>query len=297
VKDKAKERLRVLYIMGTARSGTTILDILLGSARGIESRGEVTHCLRDAILKNQRCACGLASLDCDVWGSLRQICETRSRAKEIISIIRGIERHSRFPMLYLNMIRGHCLEIYREVNHEIYRHISPMPATTIIDSSKYPGRALALSRSFPGQILVLCVTRSAAGVISSFRKQHISEQKPKSLLAAMLYYLYTLSCMRLALLRLDPKMYCIIRYEQLVSNPVGTLRRIESWSRIDLSDVIRRIEVNRAFEIGHILTGNRVRYAGTTNLISPEKVPENPLAGAAAIISRILERYRGFLRF
>src|SRR5687767_4385545 len=48
----------ILYVMGTGRSGTTILEVLLTNEEGITSTGEVKHIFRDAFVRDLQCACG-----------------------------------------------------------------------------------------------------------------------------------------------------------------------------------------------------------------------------------------------
>ena len=65
-------------------------------------------------------------------------------------------------------------------------------APVILDSSEYAGRALALSKIVQADVMVICLTRSPAGLMASFQKLNKDEQRPKGPFAAMLYYLVTL---------------------------------------------------------------------------------------------------------
>ena len=61
---------RLIYVMGTARSGTTILEILLGNNPGIANLGEVSHIFAHGFIRNDDCACGHPARECPVWGEV-----------------------------------------------------------------------------------------------------------------------------------------------------------------------------------------------------------------------------------
>ena len=60
------ERLRVIYISGWGRSGTTIVDRLLGQLPGFFSVGELRS-LWDSDPSTQLCSCGHTIAECPVW--------------------------------------------------------------------------------------------------------------------------------------------------------------------------------------------------------------------------------------
>ena len=66
VSGDGNERLRVVYISGWGRSGTTILDRLLGQLPGFFSVGELRS-LWDCDPSTRLCSCGHAIAECPVW--------------------------------------------------------------------------------------------------------------------------------------------------------------------------------------------------------------------------------------
>ncbi|MBA3432215.1 MAG: hypothetical protein H0U16_12145, partial [Actinobacteria bacterium] len=50
--------LKVLFIMGWTRSGSTILDNLLGEVEGFFSTGELHYLWRRGLLEGRLCSCG-----------------------------------------------------------------------------------------------------------------------------------------------------------------------------------------------------------------------------------------------
>ncbi len=60
-------RIQVVYVAGWSRSGSTLLDRLLGEADGVASLGEVRHLWTRGIVENQLCGCGEPIPDCRFW--------------------------------------------------------------------------------------------------------------------------------------------------------------------------------------------------------------------------------------
>src|SRR2546430_17108956 len=58
---------RVLYIGGLGRSGTTLLERLLGELPGACALGEVVHLWDRDVRDDERCACGRPFSGCDFW--------------------------------------------------------------------------------------------------------------------------------------------------------------------------------------------------------------------------------------
>ena len=68
-----EEPVRVLFIVGCGRSGSTILDTVLGNHAAIESVGEACHLAEKAWLSEDTyCACGKLGRECDFWAEVRR---------------------------------------------------------------------------------------------------------------------------------------------------------------------------------------------------------------------------------
>jgi hypothetical protein len=62
-------RVKVLYILGWGRSGSTILDNVLGQVEGFFSAGEL-HYLWDHLQRRRPCGCGKPIDECPVWSKV-----------------------------------------------------------------------------------------------------------------------------------------------------------------------------------------------------------------------------------
>jgi len=286
----------IIYIMGPGRCGTTILEILLANNPNIFGVGELTHILRDGFIRDVTCSCGKPTSKCDIWKVVQQRCNWHhNKIPALVNLLRSVEWHSKFPLLALGLVPRDILQKYRNVNQLLFQSIrSVSGGSAIIDSSKYAGRALALSKAFPGKVWVICLTRSPVGIIASFQKTNADEQKPKSLFSTISYYLYVLFCLRVVLSHLGPRVLKL-QYEEMIANPVKTLERIEKWCGFDFSLACQKLEEGAWFDIGHIVTGNRLRRKGRVKFQpNAEMVKEHGIGTRAALL--VMDLYRKLLR-
>src|SRR5450755_566845 len=66
-------RPRVVYLGGLGRSGTTLLERLLGELPGVCSVGEVVHLWQRGIAEAERCGCGEPLPGCPFWRKVGEI--------------------------------------------------------------------------------------------------------------------------------------------------------------------------------------------------------------------------------
>ena len=61
---------RVLAIVGSDRSGSTLLDNMLGGVPGAFSAGEIRYMWERGFAEGRLCGCGRKIVDCDVWSKV-----------------------------------------------------------------------------------------------------------------------------------------------------------------------------------------------------------------------------------
>lgn len=62
----------ILFIVGSSRSGSTLLERLLNELPGVLSVGELKRIWRRGFVDNQLCSCGQPFHDCPFWGDVRE---------------------------------------------------------------------------------------------------------------------------------------------------------------------------------------------------------------------------------
>jgi hypothetical protein len=64
--------IRILYIAGAGRSGSTLLANILGQVEGFFTAGELISIWERGLIQDRFCGCGVPFHDCEVWtGILR----------------------------------------------------------------------------------------------------------------------------------------------------------------------------------------------------------------------------------
>ena len=64
--------VRVLYLAGSGRSGSTLLTTILGQLAGFFAAGELRYLWQRGVLENRPCGCGLPVNDCPFWSAVRR---------------------------------------------------------------------------------------------------------------------------------------------------------------------------------------------------------------------------------
>lgn len=255
---------KVVYIMGIARSGSTILEILLSHGRGVFGAGEITSLIEDGFLENKLCSCGRLCHDCEVWGLvLERLDMNRAELEAWASLQHKVDWHDGFLRQLTGVLPLKDKARYKELNRKLLQAITEVTgAAVVVDSSKYAGRGLALARIVETDVKVICLTRSPAGLMASFQKPNKEEQRPKGVLATTVYYMTVATLLRIATMILGRDKVLQVSYESFLEDPQATLRLIESWAGIELADIIDKLERGEEFTVGHLVTGNRLRKKG-----------------------------------
>ncbi|MDC3333044.1 sulfotransferase [bacterium] len=285
---------KIVYIMGTGRSGTTILEVVLKASEGVDGYGEVTHFPKDGCLNDSQCSCGQLSSACEAWGQVASdIKHSGIKSPELVNS--NIESHKHFFATYFG-VNNKLQEDYNVLNNMIFERLfRESRGGVLVDSSKYPGRAIALSRTVNSPLHVVAVNRCPYELLSAFQKNNEGEQLPKSYINVFLYYLYVITCMRLASFKF--KKFVSVRYEDFVTAPIDALLHIERKLGLDLSGSKIAVENNMVINPGHIVTGNRLRKEKNIIFKVRQREHRSELPVGAKILAKILSAYRAALGF
>jgi len=251
----------VYYIMGTARSGSTILEILLSNNDETFGAGELTGLANDGLVENGECSCQAAVTECAIWGEVKkQLDLSKVQSRSWAKLQSSIDRHTGFFRHLFHLVSHTDLHSYGDLNLRLLSILKQCTGCSrLVDSSKYAGRALVLRKLLEeDSLFVICLTRSPEGLMKAFQKQNKDEQKSKSPFQVLFYYLGTLLSMRIACWKLGDSVIKI-RYEDLMNDPNSALLKISAHGGIDLTGTVAKVSNNEPFNVGHIVTGNRLR--------------------------------------
>jgi len=259
--------MKIIYIVSTGRSGSTILDILLGNGEDILSCGELNrYVIREGSPTYWRHK--ESSPTRLFWANIKAKLEakfpTEIDFEKLNKIVWKYEYHSDFFKLIPNREE---FDIYSDfinkLNATIFENIDQ---SIIVDSSKYPARALKLAAILDCDIDFIYLQRDPRGVVKSFSKQGIT-QSSKSWLMANIYYLSVNLLCKFTVYRLRKKHKVIkVNYESLVGQPVATLEFIQQELQINLEPVIAKIKTDDFLTVGPLFEGNRMRMTDKVKL-------------------------------
>jgi len=170
-------RLTVIYIAGAGRSGSTILDRILGTVPRVTSCNETVRVWRNGFLENLGCACGSRFRDCPFWSAVAEEAfpSGEPNPERTDGLQWEVSRSRYFPRLLADPSPqssfGARLAEYRATLGPLYRAIAEVSGCDVlVDSSKLPGEALVLA-GIPGiDVRVVHLVRDARAVAHSWRR-------------------------------------------------------------------------------------------------------------------------------
>jgi hypothetical protein len=241
--------VRVVYIGGYSRSGSTLLDRMLGQLPGYLSTGEIGYISTHGIGQNRRCGCGARFLDCEFWTRVGQEAFGGWQTPEADALGRlypQVTRHRNIPLLLAPAAHpgfAGRLRRYAGLLARLYQALERVGgAEVIVDSTIDPSRAFVL-RHVPGiDLRIVHLVRDSRGTAFSWTKQlvmqdSVDEVVPKGTLpprrAALHWAEYHLLFHGLSLLDGGQ---LVVRYEDVVRDPRAQLARIVGYLGDELDE-------------------------------------------------------------
>lgn len=249
------DKLKVVFIAGCGRSGTTILGQLLGEIENFVNIGEAARYLFDRS-KRLPCGCGSDAVECPFW-------------KDIIAAIpedlmyQGAKslRVRTFPSLFLQTKGGEVPEKHLPILNamgDVYRKVARNSGSkVIVDTSKYPSTGLLAGLIPDVELHVVHVVRSPHSVVASWTRKngYLAVHPPQRVVA----YWWAYNLLSEAL-KSRAKTYRLVRYEDFAHNPGVVLEKITT-------DVVGHpvpmpfLNGNRAtVHVQHSLAGNPSKF-------------------------------------
>jgi len=248
---------KIIYILGTGRSGTTLLEILLGNAGNIFNTGELNRYPKRKGIPPQHSPVSPTYLFWDKIGDELNV--DGGELEELEKLHLRFEYHSGL-LKRLMGIHQNGFKRYQSFLCKLYQTIfNEIDEDIITDSSKYPGRALSISESLNYDIYYIYIKRNPVNVVRSFAKKNI-EQPPKKWLPANAYYFSVNTLCKIALNKLKNEHRVVeVTYEDLINYPEKLLRQLENSLQLDFSQAIDTLRDNHPLIIGKLFDGNRIR--------------------------------------
>lgn len=274
-----KPPVKVIFILGFARSGTTILGNLLGEIDGFFHLGEIHRLWSRLPRRGLRCGCREDLQDCAFWAEVlsRAVARihaepaggsppaseyTRSRTSE--EIIRHIPRE----LLDARSLRGLTpSEGYaRTIETLLHSVVEVSGARVLVDSSKVPALAeytRGLSTLDP---YFLHVVRDPRGAVLSRQRRKALQAEGRFLLNPLTTSADAFRWMRVnlaahAVCRTKAKgRHVFLSYERFIAHPAAALRRVVELVGEEPAELPLRDHRTAFVSMNHTVNGNRNRF-------------------------------------
>lgn len=260
----------VVYIAAHSRSGSTLLDRMLGQVDGFVSLGEVRHLWQRGVVEGQRCGCGADFGHCPFWSAVLESAfggVDKVRGVEIAGQLRKVDRVWRIGRLGLARRSGTvsrpALHAVIELLGGLYAGLQRVAgARVVVDSSKTPSYGYLLSLVPGVQLHVVHLVRDGRGVVySRLRRNSRGELRWRSedLLVARTALEWSVVNGLSSTLKTSVP-YSLVRYEELMSNPASILQRITDGCGQPTPD-LSFLQGHRVhLGVDHTVSGNEMRF-------------------------------------
>ncbi|MDQ3864437.1 MAG: sulfotransferase [Actinomycetota bacterium] len=170
--------VKVLYVAGLGRSGSTILANTLGQVEGFFSGGELNFIWKHALIENRLCGCGRPSRECPFWGPVFDDefgGQSEGLAREMMRLQYAGARTRHIPLMLTEggrqKIRAR-LGKFLDNTGRLYRAIQAMSESrVIVDTSKEPAYGYALGMVSGIDLRVLHLVRDPRAAAYSWAKK------------------------------------------------------------------------------------------------------------------------------
>lgn len=270
--DRADRPTRVLFIAAAGRSGSTLLERMLGQVPGCCSVGELVHLWERGVAGDERCGCGLTFHACPFWSEVgtRAFGGWDALGSRVLDLKRRVDRHRYVPLMLAPPVsRTYAVDLRRfsEFLVRLYRAVSDVSgAEVVVDSSKSSSYLVLLRRLRDVDLRVVHLVRDARGVAYSATKR---VRRPEVVRAVA--YMPTLHPARSAAewdaynlvfgaVRTSRVPSLRLRYEDLLRDPRDGLRRVLELAGLPGSDLAFVGDSTVSLGITHTISGNPMRF-------------------------------------
>lgn len=277
----------VIFLAGSGRSGSTLVERMIGEMPGFVNVGELIDLFRRVIEGDELCGCGERFSRCEFWNSVGE----RAFGGWELGLVRDVARlqaavaRQRFIPHHLSPRQSHRFRAsvghYREVYAALYRAIAETAGVgTVVDASKLPAQAMALAGE-QVDLRVVSVVRDIRGVAWSMSKKDVvrphSTQGVEVMFNRGMSFAaaeWTLCQAEVDAMRFLNVPVARIRYERLAVGAKEEIRGALTALGFDVREAglahLREGEADLG--MSHGLSGNPSRFRGGTTKLRTDEV-------------------------
>lgn len=277
-------KVKVLFIGGYTRSGSTLLDLMLGQVDEFCSVGELKYIWNRGFEVNQLCGCRKKFKECEFWNNVVEEAFGGFQnvdGREIEKLRRSVERTWYIPQVlspWKTSSFNNRFTTYSQILTNLYRAISKVSGSRfVVDSSKTPSHTFILNVLPDIELYVVHIIRDSRAVAYSWNRKKLKPEvywKKDFMIVQGIAYTaihWELDNILTYMLKYVNKQYTVLRYEDLARDPQGVLSRVFTClgERIPSSLFTDRFTYNS--RSNHSVSGNPIRFQQGIIEVSPEE--------------------------
>jgi hypothetical protein len=262
---------QVLFLGGLGRSGTTLVERLLGELPGVCALGEVVHLWQRDLRDDERCGCGARFSACSFW---QRVGEQAFGGWQNVDVARvhalrdAVERTRHIPRLATAVEAPDEVHEYATYYSRIYAAAAAVSGSSVVvDSSKHSALAHVLRWADDIDLRVVHVVRDARGVAYSWTKtvarpesdgaDEMTRYSPGR--SALLWNAHNAA---FGLLARRGVAVHRMRYEEFLADPRGGLFDLATFAGLTpTADDLSYVSDGHAeLQTGHSAAGNPMRF-------------------------------------
>jgi len=284
----AKKPIKILFVGGYGRSGSTVLDLLLDRVPGITAVGEFRHLFGRALGDNELCSCGLPFHECTYWTKIIAVAFPQGYDREQIrKAVKTFNTITRVPQLQRPTLMTPALKrqakIYAEAYLAVYRAIATVSgASVIVDSSKYPMHGLFLQTQPDIDLKTMLLVRDPRAVAYSWQRHRVrpevhweTREMPRHAVIRSALAWNTANKLT-QMIGNDHQTFRLQRYEDFIDDPINTIQDIASFAQGKKVTLDQSI-FDHQLTAPHTVAGNPARLGGEHIAVQTDKEWETQL--------------------
>jgi hypothetical protein len=267
--------VRVLYVAGFGRCGSTLVDRLLGQDPHYHSGGELARVWRLWMFGDRPCSCGEPLNGCPFWKAVQQRALAGASSTVLDQLDRYLSTSSRAQSLHKLALASSRRRLilgapsgFADMLRNLYRALAETAdREVIVDSSKTPAYLYLLAQ-VPGiELRVIHLVRDPRAVAHSWGRSPVPGPDGRAIMPhwgpgkASLLWL-GVNAMTNRLVHEIALPYTRIRYEDLVRDTDRVLMKIKTfgWGSAGPLATSTGIGTEVTLSPGHMCSGNPMRF-------------------------------------
>jgi hypothetical protein len=278
------KKVKVLYIAGYGRSGSTLLANILGEIEGFVAVGEIHRIWQYGLIQNKLCGCGTPVKECRMWSTVLDEAfggvDHSLDPHEMIRLRGNWARTKHVPLMLTssgrNLVKRRLAKYLSKLERLYWAVQTTTGSRVIVDTSKLPSFSFVSGMIPSVDLYVMHLVRDSRAVAYSWRRKRLqpNSQAPEymsqhnSIVSSLRWVARNLATE--ALWRRFPERYARLRYEDFVVNPgeaIAQVLALVGEETVWCPDVVKH-EVELG--VNHNIWGNPNRFRRGTVKIHPD---------------------------